>query len=88
MEAQAIWLVETAIPTENLETDVDIACASKLSQTAKCSGSTTAKSGYLQILMSVAETDHALPKGVCFWIPKANTLAQRWKRWNSLMVQL
>lgn len=39
MEAQAIWLCEAAIPAEILETDVDIACASKLSKRARCSGS-------------------------------------------------
>lgn len=88
MEAQAIWLCETAIPAEILETDVDIACASKLSQKAKCSGITETKIRYLQIRMSVAEKDHALPKADCLWIPKANTLTQNWKRWNFFTVQL
>lgn len=44
MEAQAIRLCETAIPAEIIETDVDIACVSKLSPKAKCSGSTETKS--------------------------------------------
>lgn len=39
MEAQAISLCEASIPAEILETDVDSACASKLSKRAKCLGS-------------------------------------------------
>lgn len=68
MEAQAIWLCEAAIPAEILETDVDIACASKLSKTTRCSGTMRTNNWYLQILTSVSWGDSVLPEKDCLEI--------------------
>lgn len=69
MAAQAIWLCEAATPAEILETDVDIACASKLSKTARCSGTMRTNNWYLQILTSVSWGDSVLPEKDCLEIP-------------------